>query len=160
MSINKSLSAAALAAALLAAVPLAEVALAQPGPGAAAQESDQKQRVRPSRIEGRLAFLKTELAITDAQTAQWNAFADMLRQQDKARRDRFEQMRASRGKEASAVERLEQRERASEARAAELKQFLATFRPLYAALSDEQKKTADDLFGRDHGRGHHAMRRH
>lgn len=30
-------------------------------------------------IEGRLAFLKTELKITDAQMAQWNAFADALR---------------------------------------------------------------------------------
>lgn len=30
-------------------------------------------------IEGRLAFLKTELRITDAQLPQWNAFADALR---------------------------------------------------------------------------------
>jgi hypothetical protein len=30
-------------------------------------------------IEGRLAFLKTELKITDAQAPQWNAYADALR---------------------------------------------------------------------------------
>src|SRR6185437_1141283 len=30
-------------------------------------------------LEGRLAFLKTELKITDEQTPQWNAFADTVR---------------------------------------------------------------------------------
>src|SRR5271169_5757362 len=30
-------------------------------------------------IEGRIAFLKAELAITDTQLPQWNAFADALR---------------------------------------------------------------------------------
>jgi hypothetical protein len=30
-------------------------------------------------IEGQIAFYKAELHITDAQTAQWNAFADALR---------------------------------------------------------------------------------
>lgn len=31
------------------------------------------------RVEGRIAFLKAELAITDAQSAAWNTFADALR---------------------------------------------------------------------------------
>ena len=35
----------------------------------------------PHRIEGRIAFLRTELNITDAQTSAWNAFADVLRAQ-------------------------------------------------------------------------------
>src|SRR6266700_2235431 len=30
-------------------------------------------------VEGRIAFLRTELKITDAQTGAWNAFADVLR---------------------------------------------------------------------------------
>jgi hypothetical protein len=155
MSISKSLSAAALAVAVVSAVPMAQVAFAQPSPGATEQQ--RPQRPRASHIEGRLAFLKTELKITDAQTAQWNAFADVLRQHDKSRRERFEQMRGTRGQETTALERLERRERASEAQAQELKQSVAAFRPLYQALSDEQKKSADDLFGRPHG---HGMRWH
>jgi hypothetical protein len=155
MSISKSLSAAALAVAIVSAVPLAQTAFAQPGPGAA----EHQKHPRASRIEGRLAFLKTELKITDAQTAQWNAFADVMRQSDKARRDRFEAMRGKRGEETTALQRFEQRERASETRTQELKQFVAAFRPLYQSLSDEQKKTADDLFG-PHGHGHgHGMHR-
>ena len=31
------------------------------------------------RIEGRIAFLKTEIKVTDAQNDAWNAFADVLR---------------------------------------------------------------------------------
>jgi periplasmic protein CpxP/Spy len=153
MSISKSLSAAVVAVAIVSAVPMAQVAFAQPSPGATEQQ--RPQRPRASHIEGRLAFLKTELKITDAQTAQWNAFADVLRQQDKTRRERFEQMRGARGQETTALARYEQRERSSEAQAQDVKQFVATFRPLYQALSDEQKKTADELFARPHGHGMH-----
>src|SRR5579863_9756543 len=38
-------------------------------------------------IEGRIAFLKTELGITDAQLPQWNAFADALRAGAKGTRE-------------------------------------------------------------------------
>jgi hypothetical protein len=31
-------------------------------------------------VDGRLAFLKAELKITEAQTSQWNAFSDALRE--------------------------------------------------------------------------------
>jgi LTXXQ motif family protein len=108
----------------------------------------------PSRIEGRLAFLKTELKITDAQTAQWNAVAEVMRQQAKARRDRFEQMRQSRDPNVrpSALDGLQRQQAMTEQRAQELKQLVVVFQPLYASLSDDQKKTADELFG---GRGRH-----
>lgn len=157
MPIPKSVYAVAVAAVLAAALPAAEGAFAQPGPGATAQKSHEDHRARPSRIEGRLAFLETELKITDAQAPQWNAFADVLRQQDKARRERREQHRASRNADSTALERFERRQQASEAHAEELKSFLAAFRPLYAALDEQQKKTADDLFGRSH---RHRMDRH
>jgi hypothetical protein len=39
------------------------------------------------RVEGRIAFLRAELKITDAQTNAWNAFADALRA--KARSNSF-----------------------------------------------------------------------
>ena len=35
----------------------------------------------PRRVEGRIAFLRTELAITEAQLPAWNGFADALRAQ-------------------------------------------------------------------------------
>ena len=127
---------------------------------AAAPAQAQAQRAeRPSRIEGRLAFLRTELKITDAQTAQWNAVAEVIRQQERTARDEMRQMREAReqnrDRQVSAVERLEQRERFSAQRAERTKQLLAAVRPLYQTLSDEQKKTADELFARQGGHGRH-----
>jgi hypothetical protein len=46
----------------------------------------------PTRVEGRLAFLKAELKITDAQASQWNAFADALRTNAKAHADMHSSM--------------------------------------------------------------------
>src|SRR3954467_14986178 len=43
-------------------------------------------------VEGRIAFLKTELKITDAQAPQWNAFADTLRANAQAHRAVFQRM--------------------------------------------------------------------
>lgn len=46
----------------------------------------------PHRVEGRIAFLRTELQITDAQAIAWDAFADVLRAQARgmeAMRDRM-----------------------------------------------------------------------
>ena len=43
-------------------------------------------------VEGRIAFLKAELKITDAQAPQWNAFADTLRSNAKAHRATHQQM--------------------------------------------------------------------
>jgi hypothetical protein len=41
---------------------------------------------------GRIAFIKPELAVTDAQTPQWNAFADALRAGSKAMRETMANM--------------------------------------------------------------------
>ena len=46
-------------------------------------------------IEGRLAFLKTELKITDAQTTQWNAYADALRANAKRMSELMNEMMSS-----------------------------------------------------------------
>ena len=37
----------------------------------------------PEHVEGHIAFLRTEIQITDAQLPQWNAFADVLRKNAK-----------------------------------------------------------------------------
>jgi len=160
MSRKPLFAAAALALLAGTALPLIEQATAQPAPstqpGPSAQ-STQPRPLRPSRIEGRLAFLKAELKITDAQAPQWNAFAEVMRQNEQARRQRFEQLRASRGQPATALERMERQSQLAEARNDSLKRFVAAFRPLYGSLSDDQKKAADELFaGRPHrGPGHH-----
>jgi LTXXQ motif family protein len=134
--------------------------------GAAPGQDEHHHWMLPSeRVEPRLAYLKTALKITDAQTKQWNAFADVLRKQAKDRDAKIEAMRAkfeaNKDKprpEVSAIDRMERREKMMTEASAELSERLAAVRPLYAALSDDQKQTADELLahrGGHGGFGHH-----
>jgi hypothetical protein len=100
--------------------------------------------------EGYLSFLKTELKITDAQTPQWNAFADAERANAKAMRDMMAAMVANRGL-GTFPERLELHEKLMTARLDGLRKAKSTADALYAVLGDDQKKTADELLSRSMG---------
>jgi len=95
-------------------------------------------------VEGRLAFLKTELKITDAQLPLWNAVADAMRANAKTMGDMAGGMMG--GSQAAALpDKLAMREKMMTAHLEALRKFKAAVDPFYAALSDEQKKTADEL---------------
>jgi hypothetical protein len=100
------------------------------------------------RIEGRIAFLRAELKITDAQADAWNGFADALRTNAR----KLTEVRATAmpkpgdGQPASALSaRLDQQEQWLAARLDGTRAMKSTFAKLNEALSDEQKKTANDL---------------
>jgi hypothetical protein len=95
-------------------------------------------------VEGRIASLKTELKITDAQEPQWSRFADALRATAKSMNGMFEQMMSS-GTEATLPARLERHEKMLSAHLNVLKTFKQAVDPRYAVLSDAQKKTVDQL---------------
>lgn len=158
-------------ATLAAAAPLA---LSQPGgegPQARHQSAQHQHEQRASRlpserVEARLAYLKTALKITDAQQAQWDTFANTLRKQA---RDMDERVKARRTRAAegvrdarpNAIERLERRQARLEAASARLNEMLAAAKPLYAALTPEQQKVADELMSaqrRGIRHGHHRGR--
>src|SRR4051794_36313890 len=82
--------------------------------------------------EGRIAFLKTELKITDAQTPQWNAFADTLRANAQAHRAVFQRM-TSDSMSSTWPERLAFQEKMLSTRLDSLKDMEAAVKPLYAA---------------------------
>ncbi len=124
------------------------------------QDGHRHFRLPSEQIEPRLAYLKTALKITDAQTKQWNAFADVLRKEAKDRDAKVEAMRAKfeagKGKphpEVSAVDRLEHRQKQLTEASAELSERIAAVKPLYAVLSDDQKQTADELLAHEGGHG-------
>ena len=94
-----------------------------------------------SHIEGRIAFLKTELKITDAQLPQWNAFADALRSSMTALHAAMQSMMQANGR-ATAPDQMERQVAVLSSHLDSAKAGLAAVKPLYAALSDEQKKTA------------------
>ena len=95
-------------------------------------------------VEGRLAFLKTELKITDAQLPLWNAVADAMRANAKSMGDMAGGMMGG-SETATLPDKLAMREKMMTAHLEALRKFKAAADPLYAALSDEQKKTADEL---------------
>ena len=95
-------------------------------------------------VEGRLAFLKTELKITDAQLPLWNAVADAMRANAKSIGDMPGGVMGG-SQTATLPDKLAMREKMMTAHLEALRKFKAAVDPLYTALSDEQKKTADEL---------------
>ena len=99
---------------------------------------------------GRIAFLRAELQITDAQSKAWDAFADAMQKIGSQLKAADMPMMA----EASAPQllaRLDSQERMLTARLEGVRAMKAAFAPLYEALSAEQRKTADDLLANHMG---------
>jgi hypothetical protein len=98
-------------------------------------------------VDGRIAFLKAELKITDMQLEPWNNFADALR----ANARRMTEARATMmqagitGNVPHAPDRLERVEKMMAGMLESVRSTRAALGPLYAVLSDEQKRTADAL---------------
>jgi hypothetical protein len=143
------------------------IALAQPAsqPGApAAAHVQRADRPAPGQfIEGRIAFLKTELKLTAQQTPLFDKLADEMRTGAKAMQERHAQRQQASAQGTSpapqsALEKLERRSTAMKEMTAVQDRYLAAFRPLYQSLSDDQKKTADVLFAKGgHPGGKHRM---
>ena len=117
----------------------------------APQQAEQHERhhFSPARhIEGRIAFLKAELKITDAQTPQFDRVAQVMRDNAKTMEQAIEQRRGMRDQPQTAVQRLESRAQFATLRAQADERFVEAFKPLYASLSDDQKKAADELLTR------------
>lgn len=96
-------------------------------------------------IEGRLAFIKTELKITDAQMPQWNAFAEAVRDNAKSMSEMHQSMGARQNAPQTLPERLAFEDKAMTAHLGALKKTEGALDKLYAALSPEQKKIADQI---------------
>jgi LTXXQ motif family protein len=94
-------------------------------------------------VEGRIAFLKAELKITDAQLSQWNTFADALR--TNARQTAEMLGTVGQVTALNAPDRLDRREKMLTSMLEMVRSTKAALSPLYAVLSNEQKKLADSL---------------
>src|SRR5215831_9598730 len=99
----------------------------------------------PSHVEGQLAFLKTELKITDAQLPLWNAVVDAIRANAKSMGEMMSGGMMGSAQTATLPDKLALSEKMMTAHLEALRKFTAAVDPFYTALSDEQKKTADEL---------------
>ncbi len=100
-------------------------------------------------IEGQIAFYKAELHITDAQAAQWDTFADTLRANAKRLQDAYKTMAQQATGVPSVTDQLTRRRQFLTAQLDSLKSTEPAAQALYAVLSPEQKKAADELMA-DH----------
>lgn len=101
------------------------------------------------RIDGRLAYLKTELKITEAQTAAWEELATVLQETAAAHndlmRDMFDQFDENGNIDKSLPERMAYHETHLAARLEQVKALRAAVDKLYDVLDEDQKKSADEI---------------
>jgi hypothetical protein len=93
--------------------------------------------------EGRLAFLKAELKIAEAQAKAWDAFAAALRENTTKLNEAYAAPDRAAMDKMGPAERLGWVEKALAARLDAVKRAKGAIEPLYAGLSDDQKKTFD-----------------
>jgi hypothetical protein len=120
------------------------------GPGGSWRHHGRSMCGMAQHIDGRLAFLKTEIKITPDQEQLWDAFASTIRDNAQSMQDRCsEMMSQTENKDEQSwpplPERLDKREQMLEAKLEALRSTNKALKPLYDALSDEQKKSADEL---------------
>jgi hypothetical protein len=99
-------------------------------------------------IEGRLAFLRVELKITTKELSLWDAFATTIRQnaaQEIAMSTQWSAAIDNVAMPLNLPQRLERHEKHLTAHRDMLQRVTATLLPLYASLSNDQKKSADAL---------------
>ncbi|MBG0792078.1 Spy/CpxP family protein refolding chaperone [Methylocystis sp. H62] len=99
------------------------------------------------RVEGQLAYIKTELRITAAQEPQWNVFANVFRanKEKQYRSCRMAQEQNRSMMSASLPESIKIKEDHLSEELEALRVLDAALQPLYATLSKEQRKTADEI---------------
>ena len=125
----------------IAAVLLAFMVLSSAIPSFAASPKVSKA----DRVEARIKELHTKLMITPEQEEAWNKVAQVMRDDSKTMEDLIK-ARSEKAPTMTALDDLKSYGEIAQAHADGLKNFTSVFEPLYAGMSDAQKKTADTLF--------------
>ena len=97
-------------------------------------------------MEGRLAYLKADLGITDAQAAAWDGYASAV----KARGDAMQSMHATMMhamQGGTAMDRMNAHTTAMQSMMDSMNALKPATEALYKVLNDDQKKKADVLLG-------------
>ncbi len=106
---------------------------------------------RDSAVEKHIKALHMTLKITPAEESQWNQVADTMRENAKEL-DRAIDKRDANRASATAIDDLNAYADIAQAHANGVKKLASTFSELYSAMSDDQKKAADEAFShRGHG---------
>lgn len=168
---NKLLATALVSIGLAVAVPVAfsqsAGSVAEDGRGQAAQRQpgQRASRMPSQRVEAQLERIRTTLKITPAQQRQWDAYAKVRRNQAAQMDKRVQERRAlkaQRSADAGRASLEERRERKRErlvAATQRLDELTVVEKPLYAVLTPDQQRVADEVLtgrgARGQGGGKH-----
>jgi len=114
---------------------------ATPRPKAAAPEPASVTE----RVEQHIAHLYVQLHITSAQQAQWDQFAQVLRDNAKDMNQTLERRGASFAS-MNAAETMQSYAQIAQQHAQDTQKLATAFQALYGSMSDDQKKNADVVF--------------
>lgn len=136
-----SAAAAALLALTLGTAPAARAQTAAPSP-------------RMQRVERHIAELHRRLDITPAEEPQWNAFAQVMRD-NAMHMDQAFQARRAKGPSMNALEDLRSYAAVAQAHADDMQRLIPAFQALYDTMPPQQKTVADQVFRDFEHRGRH-----
>lgn len=97
-------------------------------------------------VEGRLAYVKTAIGITDDQASAWNAYADASRASQQGMQGSREAM-VKTMRSGTVMDRMQSQIAFTQARLDALKAMQSPTEALYKALTAEQQKKADTMRG-------------
>lgn len=100
---------------------------------------------RIEHVEGRLAFLKTELKLTAAQDVPWQAFAGAVRQSARGQNARMAAATRMEPNQSSVVDRLDRLEQRLSAQIDEVRAIRSAFVALHESLTEDQRLMFDRI---------------
>ena len=131
---------------------LAGSALAQTAPQAGPATPDRAVlcKERDAHFAGKLAYVETKLALTDAQKAGFRKLADTIAAaREPTRKLCLDQ--AAQPQPTTLPQRIERMQKSLEARTESMRKILPAVTQFYATLTPEQQKVADDVMNHRHG---------
>jgi hypothetical protein len=108
------------------------------------------QEQMQNEVETRIHTLHDKLGITAAQESEWSDVAQAMRSNESSMGSLI-QARHTSGATMTAVDDLESYQKIAQAHADGLGKVISAFQTLYEDMSDDQKKNADEVFGKFEG---------
>lgn len=128
---------------------LAQAAPSEATPASAPEESPAKaakaNAAVDAKVETHIKAMHSKLHVTSAQKTQWDAVAQVMRDNAHALADLREEG-TEQAESMTAIDHIKAYAAITDAQAAGIHKFLPAFQALYDTMSEAQKKTADTLF--------------
>ncbi|GAB2543460.1 Spy/CpxP family protein refolding chaperone [Rhodanobacter koreensis] len=136
-----------------------QTAAASDTPSSTAPAAKTHAQKRADAVEQRISDLHAQLKITDAQSKQWDAFAQTMRDNAMKTSQAFHD-RAQKLSSMNADEAMKSYAQLAQNHADNMQKLSSAWSDLYAVLSADQKQTADVMYRNQSTKRHNAPHKH